>query len=566
MENKNSYTKPIVKPNTKKVYEPILAGSDEWPVVKLAKNRKNFIEEVIQASHSKISELTISPQALLDEVELTMYKERLRIKQNPWLVDPDDELPFWNKIRSQLIALSRAEDYDEEVVKDLLEQIVSRYANEIAGNFKPSSYRFARTVANFGFSRLLNASRLGFKSIFSNQLTMQDKIHIVGETEQMRELSKIGTVVVVPTHFSNLDSILIGWVINTMGLPPFIYGAGLNLFNIGIFAYFMNSLGAYKVDRRKKNLIYLETLKTYSRLAIKNGCHSLFFPGGTRSRSGMIESKLKLGLLGSAMEAQREIYEENGNRKIFIVPVVLNYHFVLEAPALINEHLKQEGQERYYVEKDEYSGSYKILTFLLKFFTKGSDISVSIGKGMDMLGNPVDMQGNSLDKHGKIIDTKDYFLSSGKVQKDKQREQEYTDNLGRVIVKEFHRISRVFSSHLVAYAAFSILIKKHKRLDLYSFLRLPVEELIIPYDQFRDAFFKLREELFRQYENGICDLAPHLTEDLDEVIAHGLSNVGMYHAKRPLVKNKDGDLVSEDLNLLYYYRNRLEGYDLEKII
>ena len=256
------------------MYEPILPGSDDWPVVKLAKNRKNFIEEVIQASHAKISELTISPQSLLDEVELTMYKERLRIKQNPWLVDPDDELPFWNKIRSQLIALSRAEDYDEEVVKELLEQIVSRYANEIAGNFKPSSYRFARTVANFGFSRLLNASRLGFKSIFSNQRTMQDKIHIVGETEQMRELSKIGTVVVVPTHFSNLDSILIGWVINTMGLPPFIYGAGLNLFNIGIFAYFMNSLGAYKVDRRKKNLIYLETLKTYSRLAIKNGYHS----------------------------------------------------------------------------------------------------------------------------------------------------------------------------------------------------------------------------------------------------------------------------------------------------
>ena len=566
MDNKNSYTKPVVKPNTKKVYEPILPGSDDWPVVKLAKNRKNFIEEVIQASHSKISELTISPQALLDEVELTMYKERLRIKQNPWLVDPDDELPFWNKIRSQLIALSRAEDYDEQVVKDLLEQIVSRYANEIAGNFNPSSYRFARTVANFGFSRLLNASRLGFKSIFSNQLTMQDKIHIVGETEQMRELSKIGTVVVVPTHFSNLDSILIGWVINTMGLPPFIYGAGLNIFNIGIFAYFMNILGAYKVDRRKKNLIYLETLKTYSRLAIKNGCHSLFFPGGTRSRSGMIESKLKLGLLGSAMEAQREIYEANGNQKIFIIPVVLNYHFVLEAPALINEHLKQEGQERYYVEKDEYSGSYKILTFLLKFFTKGSDISVSIGKGMDMLGNPVDMQGNSLDKHGKIINTKDYFLSSGKVQKDKQREQEYTDNLGRIIVKEFHRISRVFSSHLVAYAAFSILRKKHKRLDLYSFLRLPVEELIIPYDQFRDSIFKLREELFRQYENGICDLAPHLTDDLDDVIAHGLSNVGMYHAKRPLVKNQDGDLVSEDLNLLYYYRNRLEGYDLEKII
>src|SRR5204863_9543615 len=59
--------------------------------------------------------------------------------------------------------------------------------------------------------------------------------------------------ILVPTHFSNLDSILIGWIIHAMGLPAFIYGAGLNLFNIKIFAYFMNSLGAYKVDRRKKD-------------------------------------------------------------------------------------------------------------------------------------------------------------------------------------------------------------------------------------------------------------------------------------------------------------------------
>ena len=86
----------------------------------------------------------------------------------------------------------------------------------------------------------------------------------------------------VPTHFSNLDSILIGWVIHVLGLPPFIYGAGLNLFNIKILAYFMNSLGAYKVDRRKKNPIYLEALKSYSNLAIQEGAHSLFFPGGTR--------------------------------------------------------------------------------------------------------------------------------------------------------------------------------------------------------------------------------------------------------------------------------------------
>lgn len=560
------YEKPIIKPDTRKVWTPVLAGPEEWPVVKLAKQRKEFIEEVIASSNQKIKALTGNTEGLLDEIELTMFRERLRVQQNPWLVDPDDELPFWNGIRKQLIEISRSRKGKKEAVDALLQKIVDRYANEIASNFKPSSFRVARAVANFGFSRLLNASRLGFTSIFKNELTLQDKIHIVGETEQIRALSTKGTVIMVPTHFSNLDSILIGWVINTLGLPPFIYGAGLNLFNISLFAYFMNSLGAYKVDRRKKNQIYIETLKTYSRIAIARGCHSLFFPGGTRSRSGNIESDLKLGLLGSAIEAQREIYQNGENRKVFIVPVVLNYHFVLEAPGLIQDYLKKEGQERYYVEKDEFSGSYKILSFLVKFFTKGSDISVSIGKATDVLGNYVDNDGHSLDKHGRVIHTREYFLSGNEVVYDKQREKEYTEHLGKVLVREYHRINRVFSSHLVAFTAFNLIRKQYSKLDFYSFLRLPVEDMVIPYKDFRKSVGLLRQELFRMYESGQVDLAPHMAEGLDAVIEHGLANVGLYHSKRPLIRNADGDLVTQDLSLLYFYHNRLEGYGLSQYI
>ena len=39
--------------------------------------------------------------------------------------------------------------------------------------------------------------------------------------------------------------------------------------------------------------MYLETLKTYTEEAIINDCHNLFYPGGTRSRSGSIEKNLK---------------------------------------------------------------------------------------------------------------------------------------------------------------------------------------------------------------------------------------------------------------------------------
>ena len=50
------------------------------------------------------------------------------------------------------------------------------------------------------------------------------------------------------------------------------------------------------------------------------------------------------------------------------------------------------------------------------------------------------------------------------------------------------------------------------------------------------------------------------------MIKHGLDNVGIFHLKRPLLKNKQGNIITRDLNILYYYHNRLVGYDLEKFI
>ncbi|MCK5104924.1 MAG: 1-acyl-sn-glycerol-3-phosphate acyltransferase, partial [Cyclobacteriaceae bacterium] len=385
--------------------------------------------------------------------------------------------------------------------------------------------------------------------------TLQDKLQITGETEQLRKLAKIGTVVMVPTHFSNLDSILIGWIINTMGLPPFIYGAGLNLFNMEIFAYFMNSLGAYKVDRRKKNLIYLESLRTYSSMALRDGCHSLFFPGGTRSRSGKIETRLKLGLLGTAIEAQRINYEKNEegrHSKIFIVPVVLNYNFVLEAPVLIRNYLESEGQERYYMESDRYEKSGKILKFLIAFFTKGNNISVSIGKGLDLFGNYVNEEGMSIDAKGNRISTRDYFLFRGEISADSQREAEYTRMLSEVIIKEYHRINRVQSSHFVAFTAFQMIRKKYKNLDLYSVLRLPVDEIEIEYKEFKKECSKVRNRIIDLFNSNEIDMATHMTEDIDKVIDLGISNVGMYHSRRPLLKNSQGNIITQDINNMYY--------------
>ena len=116
-------------------------------------------------------------------------------------------------------------------------------------------------------------------SNFPHLPDVADRVISQGEIETLKSLQKLGTIILVPTHSSNLDSIVVGWSLYKIGLTPFTYGAGLNLFTNPFISYFMNNLGAYKVDRKKKASLYKETLKEYATATLEIGCNNLFFPG-----------------------------------------------------------------------------------------------------------------------------------------------------------------------------------------------------------------------------------------------------------------------------------------------
>ncbi len=453
-----------------------------------------------------------------------------------------------------------------------MSSILSRYANEIPGNFDPSVYEFAKRIIPFGFSRLLKTSvGLRFQNKISENFSISDRIKFVGDVDTIRDLAKEHTIVMVPTHSSNLDSMVIGWAIKEMGLPAFIYGAGLNLFGVKLLAYLMNRLGAYKVDRRKKNDLYLETLKTYSTLALHKGTHSLFFPGGTRSRSGEVETKLKLGLLGTAIDAQYLNYanakEGEPVKKIVVVPVVMNYHFILEAPGLIDEHLKYSGEGLYMAENDDYSTSIRIARFLMKFLSRSSKIYLSFAPPMDLFGNHMTRDGTSYDQSGRPVDVSRYFYSNGALKRDKQRDGEYIKRMGDRITEKYLDHNIILSSYLIAFIAFQIIKKRFKRLDIYALLRVPAEDREIDKEEFREAAGKVRDALLEMRSSAKIKLAKHMRrKDLDSVLEHGFKNLGLYHDAKPLTHNKAGNVISPSMKLLYFYNNRLEGYGLDKLI
>lgn len=556
------------------LYEPVIPNIHDWPMNLFFKNKKQIVKDVVaEATDQLHTQAQQEGIVIQDYIARTMYLERIRMNEDPWKVDPKDEQKFWGGIKKALVKNDQVEGDVEaftQANEEMLERIVSRYANEISSNFKPSSYHFAKRFLPFLFSTLLNASAgKTFKSLINHRLQLQEKVHLLGEIEAMRNLASKGTLILVPTHTSNMDSILIAWGIHALGLPAFIYGAGLNLYNHKIISYFLTRLGAYKLDRRKRNPIYRATLDAYSTVAIQEGVHGLFYPGGTRSRSGELESKIKLGLLQTAIEGQRRnfMYPPAHNRgKIFIVPLVISYHFVLEAASLIKQHLKRTGQEQYYIMNDEFGSSRKFLQFVWNTFSASSEIALSFGKPMDIFGNFVGEDGQSYDKEGREIDISSYFKSGGVITDDKQRDREYTRLLGEKIVERYKVENLVFSSHLVAFVAFQLISRKYPDLDLYGLLRLQGEEKVLSLEEFHESVDRVLKQLFKMADEGKLKLARHMINDAKSIIEHGVKNLGLYHAKRPLTFQGEHQLISENINLLYYYHNRLSGYNLAPFV
>ena len=541
----------------------------KWGLYQLSLHKDEFLNEVVESVIEKIKFQYPTTKALYEELASTLYQERIRLSTSRWKSDPKDDKDFWNNIKGALIKIKKNKNWEQEEEKNIhsiLKKILYRYAYEIVGNFNPSVFSSVQKILPYIFSFFLKSKVSNSQKLFwSLKKPFYDKFKITGDFNLIRELSKIGSVIIVPTHSSNVDSPIIGWALNAIGLEAVTYGAGVNLFGTQPFSYLMGNLGAYKIDRRKKNKIYLEILKNYSQTAIQRNTPSLFYPGGTRSRSGSIENKLKLGLLSTAVEAQQNNFLNNG-KKIFVIPVVLNYHFNIEATSLINQHLKELGKEKYVSENFEYSTTYKLLRTFKQLMSSNSELIVSFGNPMDVIGHRVNNLGESVSPYGTSFDIKGYFEIDNKIVFDEQRNFEYTKILGDKIVDSYYQNNTVLTSNIVSFVMFELTQQKHKNLNLFELLLLPKEDRTIDYGIFLDSAKKVKARIMELYSEGKINISDKIESSLEEILAHALDNISLLNSKKIIYLDSDGNLNSEDLRLLLFYHNRLKGYGLEKYI
>ena len=486
----------------------------------------------------------------------TLYHERRRLEKDR-SGDPrvQEDSAFYHRIQKRLRHASARD------LREMLDQIALRFASEVVGNFDERVYRISTTIVPTGLSLLLTAmSPKKLTSLGSLRHGLSDHVQIQGAADQARKLLDSGTLVVVPTHSSHLDSIVLGYAVHLMGLPPLLYGAGLNLFNNPITSFFMNNLGAYRVDRKKTAPIYKDVLKEFATVGLELDYNNLFFPGGTRSRSGAVETHLKKGLLGTAVRAYVGNLRSNRDKpNLYVVPCTISYKLVLEAETLIDDYLKEVGKNRYIIEDDEFSRPRQVLNFLSNLVSLDSKVVITWSPPLDVFGNRVDEDGRSIDPRGREVDPASYVTRDSEPVYDNQRDGEYTNELSDAIGQRFLEENVVMSTHVVGLALIGILTRENPSMDLYRLLRTGGRSPSV-----------LAKDLAAETERVLQALRalprpPRMSDELakapDAVIDDALRAFGSYHA-HPAALRRGDRVFHEDRNLLYYYGNRLRGYDL----
>lgn len=483
----------------------------------------------------------------------TLFHEKRRLARHS---SREDEKRFYQEIAQQLPHATHAEH------QRMLSAVVERYLAEIEGHFDPRIYRMTTRMLPVGLGALINAMSARRLLVDGTLPSFEHRIQIEGETEHLARLNERGTVLYVPTHSSNLDSIILGLGLYLLDLPPATYGAGLNLFENRMTSFFMQNLGAYTVDRLKTDPLYRDALKTYATVTLEFGRHQLFFPGGTRNRSGTVESYLKKGLLGTVLSAYTRNLQRGDGRRLYVVPVTVNYPLVLEASTLIDDYLQDAGRSRYIIVDDEFSQLERWAAYGKGLFRLDMHIHLRFGAPLDPFGNDVSPSGASLDPHGREIDPAGYVRVGGDVVVDTVRDAEYTRMLAKRIVASYRANNIACTTHVVAFALFHTLWQRQRPKDVYRFLRLLREDVAITVEELLPVLEALLQELRAKEQAGHIRLTRDVREgSAEEVLLHAQRPLAVYHTHPVMVRQGDRLSVG-DSNILFYYRNRLEGYGL----
>lgn len=300
------------------------------PVVQLAPpvNLQNFLADYPGADTADASELL--RQHLLESIE---QEERV-------ILGPTGERQetIWKDILTRP-ALSHA-IHDTAIAENTTEEAVTKRAfeqfEEIAADHSLLMIKIFSSVLSFVWYRIYDGFEVDEAGL-----------------ERVREAAKTSNIILIPSHKSHIDYLVLSYLFYKYGMTTPLIAAGVNL-SFWPMGYLFRKAGAFFLRRTfKGDPLYGVVFREYVIRVLEEGYPLEFFIEGTRSRTGKL-IKPRYGMLEMVLRA----YTSGRLESVKIIPISVGYEKIIEEASYKQEIL---GGEK---EKESLGGLLKAPRFL----------------------------------------------------------------------------------------------------------------------------------------------------------------------------------------------------------
>ncbi len=275
-------------------------------------NLKDFLQEVGSASDASI----------LNKLTYTMLRRLERERRSitgPAIKPPErirQEILRSHRFRAAVDKLASTPEEHRQLLKD---------ADEILSKMQALPSGVATSVFDVALERIFSAIYHGIE------------IDEAG-LKHVRECAKEGTLILLPSHKSHIDYLVVSYMFYQVNLPLPLIVAGENLSFFPMGAIFRRA-GAFFIRRSfRGDRLYAAVVDAYVRRLIKEGYSIEVFLEGMRSRTGKLLSP-KFGLLNMIVAGALS----QDSRPVHFVPISIGYERIVETESF---HAEISGGEK----------------------------------------------------------------------------------------------------------------------------------------------------------------------------------------------------------------------------
>jgi glycerol-3-phosphate O-acyltransferase len=240
----------------------------------------------------------------------TIRRARLGSLTKPSARVKAEVLGSW-RLKAELNEIASTDGIPEQEIEPRAREII----NKLATDFRPSVLSLFATVMAFVWKRIYTGIDVDKKDL-----------------DNLREAVGKGPLLLLPTHKSHIDYIVISQVMRDANImmPHIAAGENLSFWPLG---WLFRSSGAFFIRRKFINdRFYTAVVNGYIRRLIQSGLAIEVFIEGTRSRTGKL-LRPKLGMLEMALRAM----VTTPRQRLQVMPVFIGYEQVIEESAYVRE-------------------------------------------------------------------------------------------------------------------------------------------------------------------------------------------------------------------------------------